>query len=416
MQARGSAGAACRRVRCARRPRSLAGRGGCVAVAAPAAAARASPSGSRASCRPHGRRCAAELAPASEPRPTQPSSLSTSTCGDRADATGCAAAEPVPEFTLDLADARRAASIRHRPSRRRSRCGSQRLWHAASMLSPSAPRAGCAHRASRLDEAYFTSFDLNIPSLRRGAAGRVPAPISEALSPGCRWPATLEPVDEIQRTAPVARPAGEPEAERLVIEPLSRPPARRSAHRVRGRGHRLPHRFGIAAGRDRVTRPALYPIEPAANDEPASEPDLDQVKVIGTLRIGIPLFNIYLNEADELSRRLGTELSEWALELHRPVGETAVALAHSLAGSSATVGFADLSATGTPARACAEALAVAAAAARRRCGAVRRGRRRDASPVAPVRCRLPQVATAGVARGADRLRTCRQRAAAVGGR
>ena len=69
----------------------------------------------------------------------------------------------------------------------------------------------------------------------------------------------------------------------------------------------------------------------------------DQVKVIGSLRIGIPLYNVYLNEADELSRRLLTELSEWALELHRPVSETTVALAHSLAGSSATVGFFALS-------------------------------------------------------------------------
>ncbi|MDO8250457.1 MAG: Hpt domain-containing protein, partial [Rhodoferax sp.] len=74
--------------------------------------------------------------------------------------------------------------------------------------------------------------------------------------------------------------------------------------------------------------------------------DLDleeQVKVIGSLRIDIPLYNVYLNEADELSRRLLTELSEWALELHRPVSETTVALAHSLAGSSATVGFFALS-------------------------------------------------------------------------
>src|SRR5450830_642442 len=69
----------------------------------------------------------------------------------------------------------------------------------------------------------------------------------------------------------------------------------------------------------------------------------DQVKVIGSLRIGIPLYNVYLNEADELSRRLLTELSEWALELHRPVSETTVALAHSLTGSSATVGFFALS-------------------------------------------------------------------------
>jgi chemosensory pili system protein ChpA (sensor histidine kinase/response regulator) len=81
--------------------------------------------------------------------------------------------------------------------------------------------------------------------------------------------------------------------------------------------------------------------EPRAPVEP--EVDLDQVKVVGPLRISIPLFNIYLNEADELSRRLCTEVAEWSLELHRPVGETAVAMAHSLAGNSATVGFADLS-------------------------------------------------------------------------
>ena len=85
---------------------------------------------------------------------------------------------------------------------------------------------------------------------------------------------------------------------------------------------------------------------PSAIDElPPSAPPADdeQVKVVGPLRIGIPLFNIFLNEADELSRRLTTEVAEWAMELHRPVGETAIALAHSLAGSSATVGFTDLS-------------------------------------------------------------------------
>ncbi len=73
---------------------------------------------------------------------------------------------------------------------------------------------------------------------------------------------------------------------------------------------------------------------------PAGE---EHVKIVGPLRIGIPLFNIYLNEADELSRRLMTEVAEWAMVLHRPLGETPIALAHSLAGSSATVGFADLS-------------------------------------------------------------------------
>jgi chemosensory pili system protein ChpA (sensor histidine kinase/response regulator) len=92
------------------------------------------------------------------------------------------------------------------------------------------------------------------------------------------------------------------------------------------------------------------PGEAAGAVEAAGTPDSvdgsdEQVKVIGPLRIGIPLFNIYLNEADELSRRLVAELGEWALEADRqPVSDTAVALAHSLAGSSATVGYAELSA------------------------------------------------------------------------
>ena len=81
----------------------------------------------------------------------------------------------------------------------------------------------------------------------------------------------------------------------------------------------------------------------AAFESPVGEPEDEHVKRIGPLRIGIPLFNIYLNEADELSRRLSIELAEWSMELHRPIGEAPIALAHSLAGSSATVGFADLS-------------------------------------------------------------------------
>ena len=77
-------------------------------------------------------------------------------------------------------------------------------------------------------------------------------------------------------------------------------------------------------------------MQPPANDS-------DQVKVIGSLRIPIPLFNIFLNEADEQSRRLATELAEWSHELQRPVGESTVAHAHSLAGNCATVGYTDLS-------------------------------------------------------------------------
>lgn len=75
--------------------------------------------------------------------------------------------------------------------------------------------------------------------------------------------------------------------------------------------------------------------EDAAGDE--------QVKVIGSLRIGIPLYNVYLNEADEWSRRLVTEVTEWTMETDHPIGDSTLALTHSLAGSSATVGFEALS-------------------------------------------------------------------------
>ena len=96
--------------------------------------------------------------------------------------------------------------------------------------------------------------------------------------------------------------------------------------------------------------PEAVAAEPVATDAPGAdvlqqEEDAfdDQVKVIDSLRISLPLYNVYLNEADEWSRRLVTELAEWALELHQPLPDSTVGLAHSLAGSSGTVGFTALS-------------------------------------------------------------------------
>jgi chemosensory pili system protein ChpA (sensor histidine kinase/response regulator) len=68
----------------------------------------------------------------------------------------------------------------------------------------------------------------------------------------------------------------------------------------------------------------------------------EQFKMIGSLPVKLELFNIFLNEADELSRRLATSLAEWALELNRPVPANCEALAHALAGSAAAVKFDDL--------------------------------------------------------------------------
>ncbi|MDZ4102107.1 MAG: Hpt domain-containing protein [Hydrogenophaga sp.] len=113
--------------------------------------------------------------------------------------------------------------------------------------------------------------------------------------------------------------------------------------------------FGSLAAFSATAAPAAEPllalpessveVEPEPVAEAAVEPDMpdEQTRVIGSLRIGLKLYNVYLNEADEWSRRLCTGLAEWALERHEPVPEQAEALAHSLAGSSATVGFQSLS-------------------------------------------------------------------------
>ncbi len=93
---------------------------------------------------------------------------------------------------------------------------------------------------------------------------------------------------------------------------------------------------------DTVAQPLLT-VVPAPEPEP--EPlDLDEgYKVIGPLRISIALFNIFLNEADELSRKLAVGLAEWAVERTPPVPQSCEVQAHALAGNAGTVGYEDLS-------------------------------------------------------------------------
>ena len=68
----------------------------------------------------------------------------------------------------------------------------------------------------------------------------------------------------------------------------------------------------------------------------------DEIKRISDVRIPLALFNTYLNEADTWSRQLVQELGEWALDSRAPIPESCGHLAHSLAGSSATVGMGGL--------------------------------------------------------------------------
>jgi chemosensory pili system protein ChpA (sensor histidine kinase/response regulator) len=91
--------------------------------------------------------------------------------------------------------------------------------------------------------------------------------------------------------------------------------------------------------------PALELPQDTAKVVPFPEPRSIEMKPentnkrIGNIEISIPLHNIYLAETDELVRLLSKDFAEWRHESHREVNIFAVHAAHSLAGSSATVGF-----------------------------------------------------------------------------
>lgn len=135
--------------------------------------------------------------------------------------------------------------------------------------------------------------------------------------------AEVEPVIEGLALAPVAEAAEEELRLETEPEPVAEPKADAEAE----------------AEAEAVAAPPIE-FEPERPALPSAD---EQVKVIGPLRIGIALYNVYLNEADEWSRQLATEVGEWALESHQRVSDSTIGLAHSLAGSSATVGFHSLS-------------------------------------------------------------------------
>ncbi|WP_432727807.1 Hpt domain-containing protein [Variovorax sp. W6] len=172
-----------------------------------------------------------------------------------------------------------------------------------------------------------------------------PLPVQQAAAPE-----VVEPVEAVEVPLPMEEPAVVPEPEQAAVEPEPEPAPAAAEETV------VPIFEAPAVSAeaqilvaDAVQAPAPEPlttIEPAEAAAPAvvaQESAEDQVKVIGPLRIGIQLYNVYLNEADEWSRQLATDVGEWALESHERLPDSTVALAHSLAGSSATVGFHSLS-------------------------------------------------------------------------
>ncbi|WP_454731079.1 MULTISPECIES: Hpt domain-containing protein [Cupriavidus] len=123
---------------------------------------------------------------------------------------------------------------------------------------------------------------------------------------------------------------------------------------------------GAEAGTEAGTGPAAQPADQAtgltADDEAAADAKVipfrfastpaeqnDHFKVIGPVRISLPLYNVYLQEADDLVRQFATDVSEWRHEGRPCPSELALRVAHTLQGSASTVGL-------EPVRAIAEAL------------------------------------------------------------
>jgi len=172
-----------------------------------------------------------------------------------------------------------------------------------------------------VDDTVPASESLDVPAL-----GEPPAPAEPELQSDAF--AALEPLMElpVEELVPTADTAADLVAAEIAEE--------------------QPAAEALLAHEEFEPLPSEALVEPEPELVASLEPVVDETtKVIGDLRISIPLYNVYLNEADEWSRRLVTSLQEWSMELHERVPDTAVALAHSLAGSSATVGFGALSET-----------------------------------------------------------------------
>ncbi len=97
---------------------------------------------------------------------------------------------------------------------------------------------------------------------------------------------------------------------------------------------------GFDAGPLEATGVEAAPIDDASVDDVSAEAAF---RHIGPLRIASDLLNVFLQEADDDSLQLQDGLAAWAAQPGLPPSAELETLAHSLAGSSATVGLAGLS-------------------------------------------------------------------------
>jgi chemosensory pili system protein ChpA (sensor histidine kinase/response regulator) len=116
-----------------------------------------------------------------------------------------------------------------------------------------------------------------------------------------------------------------------------------------GRSARGGAALAAAAARVQDGEPFAVEAAPAAEaaPEPAPLPDNvvafplpeENLKRIGGLEIPLPLYNIYLGETEELVRVLAADFADWREQPLRAASSAALKAAHTLGGTSATVGF-----------------------------------------------------------------------------
>lgn len=194
---------------------------------------------------------------------------------------------------------------------------------AAAPVAPAQAEPPAEELPELVSTAILPRMDLDAPLPFTGAEPQ----------PAAQEPLEIAGIDFSSLSA-VAGPAAAPVAADVPMSPLD------------DFSFEFPSAAPAPAPEPVVAKAAPAPVAkpaPVAEPEPVEAARDEQVKVIGTLRIGIPLYNVYLNEADEWSRRLLTEISEWTLEMNQRVQDSTVGWAHALAGSSATVGFQALS-------------------------------------------------------------------------
>jgi chemosensory pili system protein ChpA (sensor histidine kinase/response regulator) len=154
------------------------------------------------------------------------------------------------------------------------------------------------------------------------AAEAAPEPVAELTDvveapeapPEPELPAELDDdVPEVSEVIEMTLPDDEPELELVAAEPPPEP-------------------------EEIVAAPLMGNVIEFPGVARTQAPD-DNTKRIGELEIPLPLYNIYLAETDELMRVLTQDFGEWRHEPARAVTPEALKAAHTLAGTSATVGF-----------------------------------------------------------------------------